>query len=488
MYDRVERHFAVLRAAVDDAGGEVFATMGDGIAAAFTSADGAPCRRRSRRSGRCRRSASPCGWASTPARSSASATTSAAGRSTGRRGSWPSVTAARSCCPTCRRRSCARAGVPVDWPTSARIGCATSPSPSGCGRSCTPSSRQQFPPVRGVDTYSNNLPAQRIVAGRPRRSTSSASSPWRQRHRIVTLTGVGGVGKTRLAVHAAADLLGAVRQRVVRRASPASPTPTTSPTRSPCRSAAAAVGRSAGRGRRPRWPANGRCSSSTTASTCRRRGRGDRRADGALSRPVGHRDQPRGARHRRRARRRRAPARPGDDRRRAVPPAGRGRRRRPRRRCDRASIERAVPPPRRHPARHRAGRGADRRARRRRDRRRARRPARPAGGRPPAWRRPPRHDAGHHRVVVPAARRRRAADVPVARRVPQRLRARRRPPRRRACSASTSRRPPSTSTSLVHKSMVAPERTPTACATGCSRRCAPSPSSSSTSAASGCRR
>ena len=41
MYERVERHFVALRAAVDDGGGMVFATMGDGIAAAFTSVDGA---------------------------------------------------------------------------------------------------------------------------------------------------------------------------------------------------------------------------------------------------------------------------------------------------------------------------------------------------------------------------------------------------------------------------------------------------------------
>ena len=41
MHERVERHFVVLRAAVDEGGGEVFATMGDGIAAAFTSVDGA---------------------------------------------------------------------------------------------------------------------------------------------------------------------------------------------------------------------------------------------------------------------------------------------------------------------------------------------------------------------------------------------------------------------------------------------------------------
>ena len=41
MNDQVERHFDVLRTAVEHGGGEVFATMGDGIAAAFPSADAA---------------------------------------------------------------------------------------------------------------------------------------------------------------------------------------------------------------------------------------------------------------------------------------------------------------------------------------------------------------------------------------------------------------------------------------------------------------
>ena len=38
MHERVEHHFAILRGCVVDAGGEVFATMGDGVGAAFASA------------------------------------------------------------------------------------------------------------------------------------------------------------------------------------------------------------------------------------------------------------------------------------------------------------------------------------------------------------------------------------------------------------------------------------------------------------------
>ncbi len=41
MHDRVERHFEVLRCCVGDQGGTVFATMGDGIAASFPSAEAA---------------------------------------------------------------------------------------------------------------------------------------------------------------------------------------------------------------------------------------------------------------------------------------------------------------------------------------------------------------------------------------------------------------------------------------------------------------
>ncbi|HAN35767.1 MAG TPA: hypothetical protein DCQ52_10070, partial [Acidimicrobiaceae bacterium] len=65
---------------------------------------------------------------------------------------------------------------------------------------------EQFPTVRGLDTYSNNLPTQRSSLVGRERDVDRVIGLVKQ-HRIVTLTGVGGVGKTRLAVQSAADLL-----------------------------------------------------------------------------------------------------------------------------------------------------------------------------------------------------------------------------------------------------------------------------------------
>jgi predicted ATPase len=67
-----------------------------------------------------------------------------------------------------------------------------------------------FPPVGGLARTSNNLPVPRSsLVGRAHEVARVTALL--QQHRIVTLTGVGGVGKTRLAVQAATDLLGEYR-------------------------------------------------------------------------------------------------------------------------------------------------------------------------------------------------------------------------------------------------------------------------------------
>ncbi len=66
--------------------------------------------------------------------------------------------------------------------------------------------REQFPPLRTVDTVPGNLPAQQTsFVGREGEVDNLADLV--RAHRLVTLTGVGGVGKTRLAVQVAAELV-----------------------------------------------------------------------------------------------------------------------------------------------------------------------------------------------------------------------------------------------------------------------------------------
>jgi predicted ATPase/class 3 adenylate cyclase len=63
-----------------------------------------------------------------------------------------------------------------------------------------------FPPLRSLDALPTNLPAQASVfVGRDTQLVEVAEAL--AASRVVTLTGVGGVGKTRLAVQAAADIL-----------------------------------------------------------------------------------------------------------------------------------------------------------------------------------------------------------------------------------------------------------------------------------------
>jgi predicted ATPase/class 3 adenylate cyclase len=64
----------------------------------------------------------------------------------------------------------------------------------------------EFPPLKTLDAYRHNLPAQMTsFIGREKEMAEIAQAI--REHRLVTLTGVGGTGKTRLALQVAANLL-----------------------------------------------------------------------------------------------------------------------------------------------------------------------------------------------------------------------------------------------------------------------------------------
>ncbi|MET0145138.1 MAG: adenylate/guanylate cyclase domain-containing protein [Ilumatobacteraceae bacterium] len=205
MYQRVEAHFDVLRAAIDAAGGTIFATMGDGVAAAFTSVDGAV-------------QAAIAGQ-----RQMASTGLSVRmGIHTGDVERAGADLRGRALNRAARIMAAGHGGQILLSDVSAAL-LRSGPSPVGLVDVGThrlrdlaepermwqvahPELRDAFPAVRGVDSYANNLPAQRSsLIGRELDVQRVVSTV--HRHRVVTLTGTGGVGKTRLAIHAAADLL-----------------------------------------------------------------------------------------------------------------------------------------------------------------------------------------------------------------------------------------------------------------------------------------
>ncbi len=69
-----------------------------------------------------------------------------------------------------------------------------------------PGLRSDFPPLRSIDAYPTNLPLQlSSFVGREREIATIAKELYDAR--LVTLTGVGGVGKTRLSIQVAAEVL-----------------------------------------------------------------------------------------------------------------------------------------------------------------------------------------------------------------------------------------------------------------------------------------
>ncbi len=66
--------------------------------------------------------------------------------------------------------------------------------------------RAEFPPLRTLDTFPGNLPAQ-VSSFIGRKNDAARVATALETSRVVTITGVGGVGKTRLALQVAADVL-----------------------------------------------------------------------------------------------------------------------------------------------------------------------------------------------------------------------------------------------------------------------------------------
>ncbi len=205
MSERVERHFVALRAAVGQAGGSVFSTMGDGIAAAFPTVEGAI-----RAAIAAQRELAVIGLAVRMGIHTGEVVRIGddfRGRAVNRAARIMAVGHGGQILLSDVAAAIARAGSgAVELRDLGRHQLRDLTEPEHLWQVVHPDLVTTFPPVRGVDTFAHNLPVQRTpLVGRG--SLLQQVVTLVQRHRLVTLTGVGGVGKTRVAVHAAAEML-----------------------------------------------------------------------------------------------------------------------------------------------------------------------------------------------------------------------------------------------------------------------------------------
>jgi len=204
MNDRVEEHFAVLRAAIAASGGQVFATMGDGVAAAFTSAEGAM------HAAIAAQTALPS--TGLPVRM---------GIHTGQAQKVGSDYRGRTLNRAARIGACAHGGqILVSETSAALLRAAASPvaltdlgifhlrdlsQPERLWQLGAPGLGQEFPPIRVGSGVLAGLPMRRsTLVGRE--DDQAAVVRLVSDHPLVTLVGMGGVGKTRLAIASAAAL------------------------------------------------------------------------------------------------------------------------------------------------------------------------------------------------------------------------------------------------------------------------------------------
>src|SRR6201993_2352926 len=107
----------------------------------------------------------------------------------------------RSCWPS-RRRVCSAEWTCWIW---GRASCADVPNPITVFQVNAPGLPEDFPPLRTLDPSPGNLRPQ-TTSFIGRESEVAELQGVVKAHRLVTLTGVGGVGKTRLALEVATHL------------------------------------------------------------------------------------------------------------------------------------------------------------------------------------------------------------------------------------------------------------------------------------------